>query len=332
MRSSGWFIAFAVACVAGAAVYVALAAGDDGSRAAVLPRQQAVRTDAASTPLDPSLRLAVRAVDAKNPRAPGVVSVVEPADPSARRDRHLRCERVYEAGGHGLCLSIDASGVEYRVQFLDAAMRPRSSIALTGVPSRARVSGDGRYGSVTTFTAGDSYTAPGQFSTRTWLLDMSGGRMIADLERFTVVKDGRVIDAPDFNFWGVTFSHRDSDRFWATLGTGSHHYLVQGSVRSRRVQVIADAVECPSVSPDDRRIAFKQPLGHGRWRLSVLELATMRRHVLAETRSIDDQQEWVDDAHVAYSDGEDVWAVQSDGGGRPQLLVQGAQSPVALSG
>jgi hypothetical protein len=310
MRRPGWLIAFAVACIAGAAVYVALAAGDDGSRAAVLPRQQAVRTDGTSTPLDPSLRLAVRAVDAKNPRAPGVVSVVEPSDPSARRDRRIHCERVYEAGGHGLCLTIDASGVEYRVQFLDAAMRPRGSIALTGVPSRARVSGDGRYGAVTTFTTGDSYTAPGQFSTRTWLLDMAGRRVVGDLERFTVVEDGRVIHAPDFNFWGVTFSHRDSDR----------------------MQVIADAVECPSVSPDDTRIAFKQPLGHGRWRLSVLDLATLRRHVLAETRSIDDQQEWVDDGHVAYSDGEDVWAVQSDGGGRPQLLVQGAQSPVALTG
>ena len=104
-----------------------------------------MRADASSRPLDPGLRLAVLAVDPKHVRNPGRVSIVDPTDPTAREDRRLSCERIYEAGGRGLCESIAPSGVDYRVQFLDAAMRPRSSLSLTGVPSRARVSSDGRY-------------------------------------------------------------------------------------------------------------------------------------------------------------------------------------------
>ena len=38
----------------------------------------------------------------------------------------------------------------------------------------------------------------------------------------------------------------------------------------------------------------------GTWRLHVLELATLRETALAETRSVDDQVEWLDDDTVLY--------------------------------
>ena len=35
---------------------------------------------------------------------------------------------------------------------------------------------------MTTFVTGDSYTEPGQFSTRTTIVDLAAGAQIADLE------------------------------------------------------------------------------------------------------------------------------------------------------
>ena len=55
----------------------------------------------------------------------------------------------------------------YEAQLLGPDGKVRHKVALAGVPSRARVSGDGRYGATTSFVSGDSYAKPGAFSTRT---------------------------------------------------------------------------------------------------------------------------------------------------------------------
>ena len=50
--------------------------------------------------------------------------------------------------------------------------------------------------------------------------------------------------------------------------------------------------ECPSLSPDQTRIAYKKRLeskARGIWRLAVLDLRTGQESLLAETRSVDDQ-------------------------------------------
>ncbi len=64
-------------------------------------------------------------------------------------------------------------------------------------------------------------------------------------------------------------------------------------------------------------------------------MATMRVTPLAETRSIDDQPEWLDNTTVAYtlqrSDGiNDIWSLPADGSGTPHLLVPGANSPALI--
>jgi Tol biopolymer transport system component len=175
---------------------------------------------------------------------------------------------------------------------------------------------------------GHSYASSGAFSTRTVIVDLRSGKPVADLERFKVIRDGKEIEAPDFNFWGVTFA-RDPNRFYATLATDGHHYLVEGDLAARTVSVLQDGVECPSLSPDGTRIAFKARTEQDRWRLQVLDLATGRRTLLSETRSVDDQAEWLDGGWVAYGLGGDVWAVRSDGAGRPRRLVAHASSPTA---
>jgi hypothetical protein len=281
--------------------------------------------------LDVHGKVVVRAVGGGDERLNGKVTEVRLGGTGGRSARgRLACERVYQAGGRGICMSLAASGVDFRLQTFDARGRVLHEEPLTGLPSRARVSPSGRWGSTTTFVSGHSYAEPGTFSTKTTILDMRTGRAYGDLERFSVEKDGEKIDAPDFNFWGTTFA-RDDDTFFATLGTGGKRYLVKGSLRDRRVRVLRENVECPSLSPDETRVAYKKRVGGPEdWRLHVLDLATGRDVALSEKRSIDDQVEWLDDEVVLYGDGTSVWAARADGGGRPERVLEHASSPAAL--
>jgi hypothetical protein len=274
--------------------------------------------------------LMVRAVDPGNTRLNGRVYEVD-GGRVVRRSADLACERVYYAGGRGICMGVAASGVDYDATIFDSKLKPIDKISLTGLPSRARVSADGRYGAMTVFVTGDSYLeSSSAFATRTTIVDMSDGREVAQLERFDVSKDGHSFDAVDFNFWGVTFA-KDPNRFYATLGTGGEHYLVEGDVRDKSMRVLRDGVECPSLSPDNQRIAYKSRIGdENRWRLRVLDLDTLADHGVAESHSIDDQVEWLDDDTLAYSDETNVYTVPANGGGEAKLLVRNATSPVRL--
>jgi hypothetical protein len=253
----------------------------------------------------------------------------------------LSCERADASADRGICVVADRSALtSYAVVEFDRAGRELDRTALTGLPSRARVSPDGRYGATTTFVSGDSYAAD-SFSTRTRLYDLHAGEVIGDLEQFTAWLDGDKFDAVDRNFWGVTFSD-DSNRFYATMGTGGHTYLVEGDVADRSVTVLRDGVECPSLSPDGTRIAFKKRVddefGRVTWRLSVLDLDTLEEHPLAETGNVDDQAEWLDDDTVIYArpraesgtSALDTWAVPADGTGTPTMFVPGGYSTVVV--
>ena len=275
--------------------------------------------------------LMVRAVDPSSPSLNGGVYVVEDGKVK-RRSTDLACERVYFAAGRGICMGVASSGVDYTASVFDSKFDSVHSMRLTGLPSRARVSSDGRYGAMTVFVAGDAYLeSSAAFSTRTYVLDMKSGETVAQLEQFEVERDGEPFDSVDFNFWGITFDPADSDRFYATLASGDHHYLVEGSISSRRMRVLRDEVECPSLSPDGKRIAYKSRIdGSNRWRLHVLDVATLADHPVAEKRSIDDQPEWLDDDTLVYSDGTNVYTVPADGSGAAELLVKDATSPVAL--
>ena len=70
-------------------------------------------------------------------------------------------------------------------------------------------------------------------------------------------RDGVRFKAVDFNFWGVTFTS-DSNRFFVTLATGGTKYLVEARVDSREGTVLRTGVECPSLSPDNTRLAYKE--------------------------------------------------------------------------
>ncbi|MGH8972138.1 MAG: hypothetical protein ACRD0C_02915 [Acidimicrobiia bacterium] len=271
----------------------------------------------------------------------GLVAVAPAADPDGPRAlTELDCLRVYMAAGSGMCLT-EKGGTftPYSVVFFGPDFRPRGQESLAGLMSRARVSPDGRYGTATVFVTGHSY-APGTFSTQTTIHDMATGELLGELESFTVEKDGKEIKAADFNFWGVTFA-REPGIFYATLGTAGHTYLVRGDVESARMEVLRDGVECPSLSPDGTRIAFKQRTGSGlgpvTWRPAVLDVATLADHPLSEDRTVDDQIEWLNDDTVLYAvdtgvGAPDTWAASADGTGEPRLFLTDADSPAVVRG
>jgi hypothetical protein len=241
----------------------------------------------------------------------------------------LVCGRVYFAAGKGLCLlpAQDPLGASVDARVFGADFKPQKKARLAGLVSRARVSPNGRYGATTTFVTGHSYLDDG-FSTLTALIDMDSGKVLAELEKFEVTRNGSRFKAIDFNFWGVTFT-RDGRRFYVTLSSAGKMYLVEGDVAARTARVIHEGVECPSVSPDETRIAYKQREGD-RWRLHVLDLPSGRETALAETRSVDDQVEWLDNGRILYGLLGDIWVVRSDGRGRPRIFVSDALSPAVV--
>jgi len=242
----------------------------------------------------------------------------------------------------GICLAPhegEQTQNQYDAVILDAAMKPLHTLPLTGTFSRTRTSVDGRFGVVTTFLTGQTHGyAAANFSTKTILLDMRGGTVIADLEEFTVIdRRSRRFKSPDFNFWGVTFSASDSNTFYATLRTGAMNYLVRGDIARRTAAVLADDVECPSLSPDEGKIAFKRRVSPipTAWRLFVLDLSTMTDRAIAAVASyVDDQVEWFDDTHILYAlphlGTADVWIAAIDGNEPARILMFDAESPIVV--
>jgi hypothetical protein len=242
-----------------------------------------------------------------------------------------KCERVDLAAGRGLCLGT-AGPAGFKAKILDAGLKAVASVHLAGVPSRTRVSPDGRYGGVTAFVAGHSYADVGAFSTAATIIDLERGRKLADLEKdFVVTLDGNPVTARDRNFWGITFS-RDGDTFYATMATGDETYLIKASLSRRTARVIHENVECPSLSPDETRIGYKKAVGHDPpiWRFHVLDLATGRETALAELEPLDDQIEWLDAEHVLYRSGEATWVMPADGSGQPRRWLAAADSPAVI--
>ena len=269
------------------------------------------------------------------------VSPLDAPGSAARAVAALACERVSYTAGHGICLTTEHGlFTTHRIVFFDSSLSATSTTKLEGSPSRTRISPDGRVGAVTVFAVGSAHTYKGSsFSTRTTLLDMATGTELGDLEQFATWRDGKRLKAADLNFWGVTFA-RDSNVFYASLGTGGTTYLVRGDLGLRNLVVLRDNVECPSLSPDDRLIAFKKRIGpaDAPWRFYVLDLATLtERPIAAETRSIDDQLEWLDDARVLYGvpragqpSSRDVWVAPVDGSGAARLFLPDAESPIVV--
>jgi hypothetical protein len=273
----------------------------------------------------------------------GHVAVVPLSDPSgARGILDPTCDRVAATADALSCLSSERSITPtYTARIYDTSgTKQIATWALPGIPSRTRFSPDGTLVATTSFVSGHAYAAIG-FSTVTEIRGLSGGAAVPPLETWTLLIDGRPSAPLDRNYWGVTFV--DDNTFYATVGmtTAGRTYLVKGDIATRTMTALLDTVECPSLSPDSTRIAFKRvtsgsgPTVH--WTPAVYDIASGKVTVLGvEKRSIDDQIAWLDDATLIYgapnsTPGDtDVWKLAADGDGPPTVLIPHAWSPTVV--
>jgi hypothetical protein len=279
--------------------------------------------------------VSVPAAKASGQDAASGAGIVQASAP--RTASGLKCQRFFTAAGVGVCLQSSPGALvpTDRAVIVDNDLHTLHSFPLQGIPSRARVSPTGHFAAWTVFVGGESYGSA-FFSTRTSIVDTRTWKLIPSLETFHITLNGKPYHNVDDNFWGVTFAP-DDDTFYATLGTAGHTYLVRGSISRQSVTSLVENVECPSLSPDGTRIAYKKRVptaGAALWHENVLDLSTLKETPLAEHHSVDDQATWLDDDTVAYSlptpgvtGSQDLWSVPADGSGSPHLLLSGAFSP-----
>jgi hypothetical protein len=70
----------------------------------------------------------------------------------------------------------------------------------------------------------------------------------------------------------------------------------------------------------------------------VYNLASGAETLLAETRSVDDQAEWLDNTHIVYglprrtagTASSDIWVTPADGTASPTILIADAWSPAVV--
>jgi hypothetical protein len=322
------FLAIVVLCIVGVAAYfyhVKTRTASSGTARAAFATSSSTRIYFRYTGVDDNYgKLAVASLT--NLNGPEIINA-------------LSCEVVYFANGSGICLQADRGiFTTYAATLFDSNFAKRATFPLHGGPSRARVSPDGKLAAFTVFVSGHGYASL-NFSTETLLVESATGKVVASLEPdFRVTRDGKPFQAKDFNFWGVTFTS-DSKHFYCTLSSANVHYLIKGDIAARTAVVLHENVECPSVSPDGTRVAYKKRFKVDDriiWQLHVLDLATKRETPLAEKRSLDDQIEWLDNDQVLYTVSDkpegssgttNVWKADAAGTGTPALFLPKAYSP-----
>ncbi|GAA1665038.1 TolB-like translocation protein; signal peptide [Citricoccus zhacaiensis] len=277
----------------------------------------------------------------------GMVSSVSLADPGgARQVSGQACDRVDVAGEYLSCLrTLRGIPTTFETQVYDygqdLGISPVTTWPLAGIPSRTRVSDDGLV-ATTAFVTGHSYAAD-SFSTETTVKGAGDpdGRDYGNLQDFEITVDGEPLTAIDRNVWGVSFA--GGDRFFATVASGGTTWLMEGDLAARTMASVATEAECPSVSPDGSRVAFKVRRDSGgdmvggsgvHWDVAVLDLASGERTVIELERGIDDQLEWLDEDTLLYGlpreeagwDA-DVFALEAEAEAEPELFIEHAWSP-----
>lgn len=331
-----WLIAIVAAVV--------LLGGSAAYGAAAYARFEARRSTAPTVEIAPTVAPGARIVFRNTAVGSGygLVAQVSAADPGgARSIGEQACDRVWATTEHRLCLrTVRGVVTTFEAELTDARGEPIRTWPLPGIPSRARISEAAGLLATTAFVTGHSY-APTTFSTATMLESLNAETDPTDpepinLEDFNLTVAGAPLTAIDRNLWGVTFAS-DGDTFYATAASGDRTWLVRGSVAERTLTAIHDTAECPSLSPDETRVAYKKNVASGSapdWRIAVLELRTGEETVLAEQRSVDDQVVWLDDDTLIYGlpradqpGDTDVWSIAAQPDREPNLLIEHAWSP-----
>lgn len=269
-----------------------------------------------------------------------VASVPLSDSAGARAVSPVACDRIDATNGSALCLTIDRGVVTtFTATLFDEDWQPVQTWPLPGMPSRTRFSPNGQAVAFSAFITGESYATVGfSIATRIVKLDGSAAEPV-DLEDFALTVGGQPVTSVDRNFWGVTFLP-SGDTFYATAASGGQTWLVEGDIAEQTLVAVRGNAECPSLSPDGTLLAYKTRIDGtpaGQWAIAVLDLTTNRETVLPESRSVDDQVEWLDDATLVYGlsranapGDSDVWSIQVDGRSEPELAIEHAWSPAVV--
>ncbi len=267
--------------------------------------------------------------------------------PLSRSPTALNCDRVHTTPtGEVLCFSKAALGkpapganTALFVFAQDLSAVGHHVNVTAGRPSRARISLDGRFSASSEFTSGHSYTGVGgsTFSTATVIASNDGDRRGDNIQEWVLLDAGKPVTAVDLNLWGVTFDPVNSDRFFVTAYFAGKPYLAEGNIKARRMAVVRPDMECPSFSPDGKRLAFKKRTSVTGWSPAILDLATMQETVYDVGNSVDDQIEWLDVRTLIYEvvnqplvgrPSNDLMTLDvSEARPKPQLWLEDARSP-----
>ncbi len=256
-----------------------------------------------------------------------------------------RCMRVHVAADRGVCLSQDESvfAPAFRTEFFDVTQAglPEVRSYASPLPSRARMTPDGSVASTTGFVSGSSYSDIGGEAETIVTIDEVNQRVgLVGLVQFEVLGEASKYAAADRQFWGVSFVN--NDEFYVTGFFGDEPEVLFGSRSRRTLEPTGHLGSCPSVSPDGEHLVFKETLADGEYALAVVDLSTGEQWSLGETRSVDDQVEWLDNDTILYAihpDGDDgadvqpqfdIWMLDIAPGSEPELFLPAADSPAVL--
>lgn len=264
----------------------------------------------------------------------GSMAAVALDAPSGQRAvTEIPCDRVAERAGLVSCMKTRRGiPTTFENDVLDADGNLVETLPLPGIPSRTRIS-DGGLVATTSFVTGHSYAA-GSFSTET-TVTRADGSGYGNLEDFTMMVDGEELTAVDRNVWGVSFVN--DDEFYVTVASGGNTWLMKGSFSTRTLASVLGNAECPSVSPDRTRVAYKKRTGSGaavHWDIAVLDLQTGKETVIGLRDGFDDQLEWLDDGRLLFGvprpgavGDSDVYVIDARAEAEPELLIEHAWSP-----
>jgi hypothetical protein len=229
-------------------------------------------------------------------------------------DVDLNCLRTHTNGVEIFCLGLPMAQQNSpfpQYAFYDSALKKISSgnLIAGNFVSRARLSKDGKYASSTAFKSGAGYGASG-LSTEALIIDPKGRSASISVENFQLTHDTKIIKPTDLNIWGLTFDPKQSSLFYATASFGGVPYLVKGDVLAKTLITLAANIECPSLSPDGKWIAYKSlkakttekslAPSFAAWVPAIMNLATNERIVFDEPSGVDDQIEWLDSKTLVY--------------------------------
>lgn len=268
----------------------------------------------------------------------GMAASVDLSDPGGPRElSEIPCDRLDSNGDIVSCMRTRRGiPTTFETRIVNTSDNSQESYPLSGIPSRTRVSNGGLV-ATTAFVTGHSY-ATDSFSTETTIRTVDG-MDYGNLEHFKVMVKGKELTAIDRNVWGVTFANED--KFYATVGSGGRTWLVKGSVSSREMNTMWENAECPSISPDGSKIAYKKRssnVGLVHWDIAVLDLKSMEEILIPLENGFDDQVEWLDSRTLLFGSprtdtagDSDVYSVLAVANARPQLLIEHAWSPSVVN-